>query len=58
MQQDTSICPKTEGLTASDPDFEKKNLRPESVIELYRLTDRHLSAKLVPTFAVRGGHRE
>jgi hypothetical protein len=29
---------------------------PESVGELYRQSDRHLSAKLVPTFADRGCH--
>jgi hypothetical protein len=29
---------------------------PESVSELYRPSDRHLSAKLVPTFADRGCH--
>jgi hypothetical protein len=29
---------------------------PQSVIELYRSSDRRLSAKLVPTFADRGCH--
>jgi hypothetical protein len=29
---------------------------PESASELYRPSDRHLSAKLVPTFADRGCH--
>jgi hypothetical protein len=29
---------------------------PESASELYRLSDRRLSAKLVPTFAERGCH--
>jgi hypothetical protein len=31
-------------------------LWPESVSKLYRLSDRRLSAKLVPTFADRGCH--
>jgi hypothetical protein len=30
--------------------------RPESASELYRLSERRLSAKLVPTFADRGCH--
>jgi hypothetical protein len=34
----------------------KKNPWPESVSELYRLSDRRLSTKLVPTFADRGCH--
>jgi hypothetical protein len=34
----------------------KKTLWPESARELYRPSDRHLLAKLVPTFAVRGCH--
>jgi hypothetical protein len=34
--------------------FDKKTLRPESTSELYRQSDRHLLAKLVPTFADRG----
>jgi hypothetical protein len=29
---------------------------PESVSELYQPSDRHLSAKLVPTFADKGCH--
>jgi hypothetical protein len=29
---------------------------PESASELYRLSDRRLSAKIVPTFANRGSH--
>jgi hypothetical protein len=33
-----------------------KTLRPESSNELYRLSDRRLSAKLVLTFADRGRH--
>jgi hypothetical protein len=28
---------------------------PESMSELYQLSDLHLSVKLVPTFADRGG---
>jgi hypothetical protein len=32
----------------------KKTPWPESAIELYRPSDRRLSAKLVPTFADRG----
>jgi hypothetical protein len=31
-------------------------LWPESASELYRLSNRHLSAKLVPTFVARGCH--
>jgi hypothetical protein len=34
----------------------KKTPWPESASELYRLRDRRLSAKLVPTFADRGCH--
>jgi hypothetical protein len=34
----------------------KKNPWPESANELYRPSDRRLSAKLVPTFADRGCH--
>jgi hypothetical protein len=34
----------------------KKTQCPESVSELYRPSDRRLSAKLVPTFADRGWH--
>jgi hypothetical protein len=34
----------------------KKTLWPESTSELYRLSDRRLSAKLVRTFADRGCH--
>jgi hypothetical protein len=34
----------------------KKTLWPESASELYRLSDRSLSAKLVPTSADRGCH--
>jgi hypothetical protein len=36
--------------------YEIKTPWPESASELYRLSDRHLSAKLVPTFADRGCH--
>jgi hypothetical protein len=32
----------------------RQNLWPESASELYRLSDRRLTAKLVPTFADRG----
>jgi hypothetical protein len=31
-------------------------LRPESASELYRPSDRYLSAKIVPTFTDRGWH--
>jgi CBS-domain-containing membrane protein len=34
----------------------KQTPRPESASELYRPSDRHLSAKLVPIFADRGCH--
>jgi hypothetical protein len=34
----------------------KKPPWPESASELYRPSDSRLSAKLVPTFAVRGSH--
>jgi hypothetical protein len=34
----------------------KKILWPESANELYRPSDRRLSAKLAPTFADAGGH--
>jgi hypothetical protein len=34
----------------------KKNPWPKSASELYRPSDRRLSAKLVPTFADRGCH--
>jgi hypothetical protein len=34
----------------------KKTPWPESTNELYRPSDRHLSVKLVPTFADRGCH--
>jgi hypothetical protein len=34
----------------------KQTLLPESASKLYRPSDRHLSAKLVPTFVVRGCH--
>jgi YD repeat-containing protein len=33
---------------------DKKIPAPESVSELYRLSDRRLSAKLMPTFAEKG----
>jgi hypothetical protein len=33
-----------------------KNPWPDSASELYRPIDRHLSAKLVPTFEDRGSH--
>jgi hypothetical protein len=36
--------------------FKSANPWPESASELYRPSDRRLSEKLVPTFAVRGQH--
>jgi hypothetical protein len=36
--------------------MQKKTPSPESVSELYRLSDHRLSAKLVPTFADIGCH--
>jgi hypothetical protein len=37
-------------------DLHKKTQCPESASELYRPSDRRLSAKLLPTFADRGCH--
>jgi hypothetical protein len=42
--------------TTLQPYVEKKTPWSESACELYRLSDRRLSAKLVPTFADRGCH--
>jgi hypothetical protein len=42
--------------TTTKPLNKKQAPWPEPASELYRLSDRHLSAKLVPTFADRGCH--
>jgi hypothetical protein len=51
----TKIHHKSEEVTHTHTQ-KKKTPWPESVRELYRLSDRRLSAKLVPTFADRGCH--
>jgi hypothetical protein len=47
---------KDESELLCDADGTKKTLWPESASELYRPSDRRLSARLMPTFADRGCH--
>jgi hypothetical protein len=55
-----TICQKSLVVSVRDIMKKKKKIQtpwPESASELYRPSERHLSAKLVPTFADRGVSR-
>jgi hypothetical protein len=50
-----TVCPQTNSLAVIRPSKNRsKTPWPQSASELYRPSNRHLSAKLMPTFADRG----